>query len=482
MNEQKTVKFSELVKFSDKQKLACKTADEHRFTLYGGAAGGGKSYWLRWYAIRWLIKTFKETGIEGLQAALFSEDYPTLKDRHVGKLELEVPKWLGQLKEDKAYGLCVKLDPAFGGGVLLLRNLDDPSKYMSTEFALEAVDELTKNPPEVFYNLRARLRWPGLKQTKFVAGTNPGSVGHEWVKKIWVDRVFPDNEQEVDEFAYVPATADDNPFIDPNYLLGLESLPEKMRKALREGDWNIFEGQFFTEFDKEKHVVPTTPFLEIPTTWKKFRTIDVSGRAGTTVCYWNALDPDGNVWTYREYWMTGLDSDEHAKNMWELSHYKDDAGRIVAEPYVYTVMDTAAWAKMGMSETTAEIYLRVWQDLDAKNYIFSPDSLVPASKERVMGADIVHQYLRWDEQTKPKWRIMDCCRNLIRTLPLLVHSESNPDDVEDMPGTDDGYDAERYGLMTLRDQKSPRSESFIEAKLRQMKAFKERQQFNNYHK
>ncbi len=482
MDESRTVKFSDIVRFSDKQKLATKMADEHRFMLYGGAAGGGKSYWLRWYAIRWLIKTFRDTGIEGLQAALFSENYPTLKDRHVGKLELEVPKWLGTLKEDKAYGLCVKLDPAFGGGVLLLRNLDDPGKYMSTEFALEAVDELTKNPPEVFYNLRARLRWPGLKDTKFIAGTNPGGLGHEWVKKIWVDRVFPDHEQEVEEFAYVPATADDNPFIDPSYLKALESLPERMRKALREGDWNIFEGQFFTEFQKEKHVVPTVPFLEIPPNWAKCRAIDVSGRNGTTSCHWYVIDTEGNVWVYREYYGTGRDSDEHAKAIWELSHYEDmDNNRVLtAEPYKYTVMDSAAWAKMGLAETTAEVYMRVWQGLDAEHFITSPDSLVPATKDRVMGWDIVHQYLRWDDlNPAPKLKIMDCCTNLIRTLPLLVHDTNNPDDV-DSDGEDHAADELRYMLVTLRDQHSPKSENSVERRMRDMQKEKERRMYNNF--
>ena len=219
--------------------------------------------WLRWYSIYWLIKTFKETKIEGLQAALFSEDYPTLKDRHVGKLEIEVPEWLGRVKEDKAYGLCVKLDPAFGGGVLLLRNLDDPSKYMSSEFGLVAVDELTKNPPDVFHNLRARIRWPGLgRQTKFIAGTNPGNIGHEWVKKIWIDKVFDKNEQEIEEFAYVPATVTDNPYIDESYVKSLESLPERMMKALREGSWDITAGMYFPEFDRERHVVEDIPIEE----------------------------------------------------------------------------------------------------------------------------------------------------------------------------------------------------------------------------
>ncbi len=417
-------------------------------------------------------------GHENLVAALFSEDYPTLKDRHVSKLEIEVPKWMGEVKDTKAFGLCVKLSKDLGGGVLLLRNLDDPSKYMSTEFALEAVDELTMNDEFVFTNLRARLRWPGLPATKFIAGSNPGNKGHEWVRKRWITHEFPPEEQEINEFAYVRATVDDNPHIDQGYLMTLESLPEKQRKALREGSWDIFDGQFFTEFDKEKHVVPTVPAQEIPSTWKRFRSIDVSGRNGTTSCHWHALDNDGNNWIYREYYATGFDSDEHAQNIWQMSHYHDEFGNLVAEDYEWSVMDSSAWAKMGASETTAEVYLRVWEELDSEHAaITGRDALMPAHKERVMGWDIVHQYLRWfstdsegkvTEEFDPKLKIMDNCPNLIRTFPLATIAKNNNQDI-DSNGEDHALDEVRYHLVMLRGEGSPKSETRVESKLRRMK-------------
>lgn len=481
MFEPKTVKFSELVNFSDKQKLATEIADKHRFTLYGGAAGGGKSYWLRWYALYWLIKIYKDYKFENVVAGLFSEDYPTLKDRHITKLEIEVPEWMGRVKEDKSYGLCVKLDESLGGGVLVLRNLDDPSKYASSEFGLIAVDELTKNRREVFDALRFRLRWKGLSQTKFVAGTNPGSIGHQWVKNVWIDRFFPKEEKEPEQFAYIKATAYDNPFIDKSYLDSLGSLPEKQRRAFLEGDWDVFEGQFFTEFNREKHVVKTIDRSQLPAHWPNFRSIDVSGRNGITSCHWYCLDGDGVVWVYREYYWTGRDSDEHAEEIWKMSRSQTVNGDWMNdEGYRYSVMDSAAWHKMGLPETTVEVYMRKWAELDAKYGVESSHLMEPSDKNRVMGWDMVHRYLRCDDKTEPRIKIMDCCPNLIRTLPILTHDENNKDDV-DTDGEDHAADELRYFLQTLRDQKTPAAVSPLAARLQEMKEAAEQESFNyNY--
>lgn len=482
-------KFSDIVKWTAKQELACKEADSHRFPLYGGAGGGGKSFWLRWYSIKWLLSVYKKFGLRGVQAGLFCEDYPTLKDRHLGKIELELPSWMGKLKEDKAYGLCVKMDHGLGGGVLMLRNLDDPSKFKSTEFGLTAVDELTRNPSkDLFDDLRFRLRWPGLtmKWCKFIAGTNPGEIGHKWVKDLWIERLFPPEEEEPEEFVFIPAKVTDNPHIDQNYIKSLSSLPPIKKKALLEGSWDTWEGQYFVRFDRTIHVVPQVDARSFPQHWARIRMIDVSGMNGYTSCLWAVIDQNADVWVYREYFGTGLDSDQHAKNIWEASHWIDERGNVLGEDYKYTVMDSAAWAKMGLSETTAEVYLRTWNEMDIAKGTSSNDALMQATKDRVMGWDIVNQYLRHDPDNGEvtKLKIMDNCRNLIRTFPLLIVDDKNSNDVKDMPGTDDLLDALRYGLVTLRMQRSedsPKvSESLAEKKLREMKEHRELQAEYDY--
>lgn len=231
-----TVKFSELTKFFPKQLEALDASKRFKYTLFGGSVGSGKSYWIRWTAVYWLIKYFSKYKIKGVRAGVFCEDYPSLNDRHLTKVKFEFPGWLGTFNESKHE---FTLAPEYGSGIIAFRNLDDPAKYLSVEFAVIAIDEVNRNPKTTFDMLRSRHRWPGIKDTKFIAGCNP--LGEAWVKNMWVKRLFPPDEKEQYEFVYVPALPTDNPHLPQEYYKSLESLPENQRKAYLEGNWDAFD-------------------------------------------------------------------------------------------------------------------------------------------------------------------------------------------------------------------------------------------------
>jgi len=235
MNDE-IIKFSELTKFFDKQKEALEASKRFKFVLFGGSVGSGKSYWLRWSAIYWLIKLHAKYKISGIRAGLFCETYQALSDRHLSKIKFELPEWLGTWNEQKKE---FTLKPEYGSGILSFRNTDEPEKYLSVEFAIEAFDEINRNPKTVFDMLRSRLRWPGIKETKVIAACNP--LGEAWVKNLWVKRMFPPEEKEQYEFVYVPALPTDNPHLPQEYYKSLESLPETQRKAYLEGNWDAFD-------------------------------------------------------------------------------------------------------------------------------------------------------------------------------------------------------------------------------------------------
>lgn len=230
------VKFSELANFLPKQKEAQEASKRFKFVLYGGSLGSGKSYWLRWMMVYWLMKLHIKTGQKGIRAGLFCEDYPSLEDRHLSKVKYEFPAWLGKYNGSRHE---FTLAPEYGSGVIAFRNLDDPEKYLSVEFAIMGVDEINRNQVVTFRELRKRLRWAGIKDVRFLAACNP--IGEAWVKNWWVKRMFPPEEKEQYEFVFVPALPTDNPYLDESYYKSLESLPETQRKAFLEGNWDSFD-------------------------------------------------------------------------------------------------------------------------------------------------------------------------------------------------------------------------------------------------
>lgn len=235
-DESETVKFSELANFLPKQKEAQEASKRFKFVLYGGSLGSGKSYWLRWMMLYWLMKMYDKYDIKGIRAGLFCEDYPSLNDRHLSKVKYEFPAWLGTYNQQFHE---FTLAPEYGSGVIAFRNLDDPEKYLSVEFAIMGVDEINRNQITTFRELRKRLRWAGIKDVRFLAACNP--IGEAWVKNWWVKRLFPPEEKEQYEFVFVPALPTDNPYLDESYYKSLESLPDNQRKAFLEGNWDAFD-------------------------------------------------------------------------------------------------------------------------------------------------------------------------------------------------------------------------------------------------
>lgn len=342
-----------------------------------------------------------------------------------------------------------------------LKDENSYTKYQGHEYQKMVIEELNQIPRELDYlMLLASCRsTTAAIEPQIFCTANPGGVGHNWVKERFGiigtprEHIITTDKISGRKRIFVPSRIEDNPTLlkaDPQYINFLNSLPDALKKAWKDGNWDVFAGQYFAEWDHARHVVE--PFT-IPGSWRRFRSIDPSGRSGTTSCHWYALDSDGTVWVYREHYKTGMDIDEHAKAIKRLSDDKDG----VSEPYGYTVIDSAAFAKAGYSETAAEIYER-----------HGVVGLISSAKERVVGWNAVHQYLRWDEQNKPRLRIFSTCKEMIRTLPLLQHDERHPEDV-DSSGDDHAGDDLRYFLRTLREQKAPKPETMIERRLRQLK-------------
>ena len=253
-----SLKFSELCGFTEKQWEATSTADTHRYMLFGGSRGPGKSYWLRWYCVRFLLRMAAQGFPKG-RVMLACEDYPSLHERHVTKIQAEFPPWLGLYQSGRNE---FKLAERFGGGVIALRNLDDPSKYQSSEYACIAVDELTKNPERTFHLLRGSLRWPGYEGTRFVGATNPEA---NWVRDYWIEHRLPvEIARQVDEFAFVPAMPDDNPHLPSSYWELLDTLPGALRQAWRYGDWYAsVEGLVYDNFTAD-NITDREPDIEAP--------------------------------------------------------------------------------------------------------------------------------------------------------------------------------------------------------------------------
>ncbi len=237
------------IEWLPRQRAANAAADAHRFTLYGGSRGPGKSFWLRSYLVRFHLYA-ASLGCPNIRTMLASEDYPSLYDRQIVKIVENFPPALGRYVagDKKEFQFCDVIELQRDGetfrlpvgGAICLRNLDDPEKYQSAEFAAIAVEELTKQKRRRTLDiLRSSLRWPSLPiSPRFIAATNPTGPGVSWVRGLWIERDFPKEYGEIkDQFAFVPGLPQDNTHLTDDYWVMLRTLPPVLRKAWLNGDW-----------------------------------------------------------------------------------------------------------------------------------------------------------------------------------------------------------------------------------------------------
>ena len=436
LKKQTQTRISDLVAFTPRQWDAWRAVLSHRFVLYGGARGGGKSYFLRWGLLLYLLDLARQ-GVTGVTVGLFCSTYPELRDRQVSKIAGEFPAGLGALRDSQTGGLGFYLRPEYGGGVIALRNLDDPEKYRSAEFAAIAVDELTLTDLDTFNYLRGSLRWAGVDRTVFMAGTNPGGRGHGWVKNLWIDRRFPAEMRGMaDEFAFVQSLPADNPHLTAQYWDDLNSLPPALSRAWVHGDWEVFEGQAFA-WAAERHIVGGADAISaLPAGWERWahwRAVDW-GFSNPCCCLWLTRDPDnGRVFVYREAYETGLTDRQQARLILDMTPPDERITLTYADPSMWSSKSSGA-----IVTSTAD------------EYAAAGVPLTRADNDRLSGKRKVDRLLENLPDGKPGLQVLPACVNLIRTLPTLAYDRTKTEDV-DTSQEDHAYDALRYGLTQARE-------------------------------
>jgi len=391
--------------------------------LYGGAAGGGKSYAM-------LVDPLRFAHRAAHRALILRRSMPELRELIDKSRELYPKAFPGckfrEVEKIWTFPSGSKLEFGF------LERDADVYRYQGQAYSWIGFDEITHLSTEFSWNyLASRLRTTDPDITPYMRCTaNPGGAGATWVKKRYVNPSEP-NESFTGHDGltrrFIPARLEDNPYLstDGRYEQMLKALPEVQRRQLLEGNWDITEGAAFTEFDVMAHVI--TPF-EIPIGWERLKGIDY-GYASESACVWGCVDPsDGTLIIYRELYrkgLTGVDLAQMITNM-ELQ-----------DPFsVPGVLDTAAWNRTGTTGPT------VGETLQRAGH-----KLRRADKNRIQGKIQIHEYLRVQPSGRPKIQIFNTCPNLIRELQSIPLDKSNPEDVN-TNAPDHAYDALRYLIMS----------------------------------
>ena len=377
-------------------------------TLFGGAAGGGKSYG------------------QLVDALIYASKYPKSKQvifrRTFRQLEMSIIRTARALypREIATYNESKHMYSFKNGSVIDFAYCDSESdvyQYQSAEYDVIRFDELTHFTEFMYVYLISRCRGANGYPKAIKSSTNPGGVGHSWVKKRFIELGTPNTLYEIKSASgksttrlFIPSKVQDNSFLmesDPDYIARLEVLPEKERKALLLGDWDIFEGQYFGEFNYETHTCEPFP---IPKEWKVYRSMDYG--LDCFAMLWIACDDVGGVYVFREF----------AEGDLTISSAAEKANELTSEMIYDTLAPPDLWNR---SQETGK----------SKALLFSEAGLHlnKSNNDREAGWLAIRELLKVNKDGFARLKIFRTCTRLIADLPQLQHDAKKPTDCANEP-------------------------------------------------
>lgn len=418
---------------NEKQKLFLR--DSHKHIAFGGARGGGKS---------WAVRTKAKLlccRYPGIRVLIVRRTYPELINNHINILRGELFGMAVYNDKEKILKFKNKSTISFS----YCARDSDLDRLQGVEYDVIFLDEATQLSEYQMKAISACLRGANDFPKRIYYTCNPGGQGHSYIKRLFIDRRFSGGEK-AEDYNFIQSLVSDNKALlshDPGYVSQLESLPPKLRRAWLEGDWNIFEGQFFEEFRddprhyedrKFTHVI--APF-DIPIGWNVYRSYDF-GYNKPFSCAWWAVDYDGIA--YRILELYGCTDSPNEGVRWTPEKQFERIARTerehkwlqgrdiqgVADPSIW---DTSRGESVAQSAARYGIYF------------------TPGDNKRIAGWMQMHYRLSFDGEGYPMMYIFENCRAFIRTIPLLCYSRTCPEDL-DSSLEDHVADETRYFCMS----------------------------------
>lgn len=463
-----------------------------RFTAYGGARGGGKSWALRRKLIALCLR-YPE-----IRCLLIRRSYPELKSNHILPFLREYGAFVEYKDSEKRLTV-------HGGGTIDLGYCScdrDALRYQGQEYDIIAIDEATQLSEYQFSVFKACLRGVGNYPRRIYLTCNPGGIGHAWVKRLFVDRLYRPGERGED-YTFIPALVFDNNVLteaDPGYIEQLKSLPHRLRDAWLYGRWDVFEGQFFAEFDESVHVFDAAaPYggaaAVIPNNTRRFVALDYGFDMLAALLV--AVDADGNLWVLDERCVPGLtlseaagvtaalcsdEAVEYAVASPDLWNRRQDSGRSGAEimqsvsgmPPMTRADDRRIAGWRVLHEYLAATCAAVGRHGGCSESGGGYPANVGANSGDVgdalsTGGDIDTAHGRTGElsgqnarSTRPGLRISMRCRELINSMQSLLCDKNRPEDAAGEPhALTHAPEALRYAVMSRTLPPLPQDHGFV---------------------